>query len=102
MLRQGEQPLQVYAPIPVQQQLIKSFGNILQNAHSIFGSFRLYSAGRCDFHLPSYAALYGHRILSRTTSNPLGVKGFYSSHCEEAVAHLLDVFAATCTAVTSQ
>ncbi len=46
MLRQGQHPLHVYAPAQVQQQLVNCLGQILQNGHSIFGSFRLYSAGR--------------------------------------------------------
>ena len=46
MLRQGQQPLQVYAPPHTQQLLIRSLGQVLQNGHTIFGSFRLYSSGR--------------------------------------------------------
>ena len=46
MLQFGQQPLQVYAPVQRQQPLIRSLGQILQNGHTIFGSFRLYSAGR--------------------------------------------------------
>lgn len=46
MLRQGQQPLQVYAAVHSQQPLIRSLGQVLQNGHTVFGSFRLYSAGR--------------------------------------------------------
>ncbi len=46
MLQRGQQPLQVYTPAKLQLQLARSLGNVLQNGHTLFGSFRLYSAGR--------------------------------------------------------
>lgn len=53
MIQFGQQPLQVYAPVERQQPLIRSLGQILQNGHTIFGSFRLYNAGRYTFRLCS-------------------------------------------------
>lgn len=46
MLQRGQQPLQVYTPVKQQLQLTRSLGNVLQNGHLLFGSFRLYSASR--------------------------------------------------------
>lgn len=46
-VRQGEHPLAAYETPNLAQPLARSLSRILINCHTLFGSYRLFNAGRC-------------------------------------------------------